>query len=134
MLFPGRFQPFHRGHLETVKSILKDCKSVVIGLREQGDDIFTTQQRKEIIALATTNMPVLVVPLDQVEYYDYVYSSNTKIISQFPAEKTKFIHRSGNISGSEVRQLLKYGLDISHLVCDGTEDLIKEFYNAWSNS
>ncbi len=31
-LFIGRFQPFHKGHLEAVKQILEECNSMIIGI------------------------------------------------------------------------------------------------------
>jgi len=31
-LFIGRFQPFHKGHLEAVKQILEECDSLIIGI------------------------------------------------------------------------------------------------------
>ncbi|MEF8836076.1 MAG: nicotinamide-nucleotide adenylyltransferase [Candidatus Thermoplasmatota archaeon] len=31
-LFIGRFQPFHKGHLEAVRQILEECDSIIIGI------------------------------------------------------------------------------------------------------
>ncbi|MFQ5970355.1 MAG: adenylyltransferase/cytidyltransferase family protein, partial [Nitrososphaerales archaeon] len=31
-LIIGRFQPFHKGHLELVKSILKECDEIIIAI------------------------------------------------------------------------------------------------------
>ncbi len=53
-LFIGRFQPFHRGHLEAVKWILKECDELVIAIGSANkaltfDNPFTAGERVEMI-------------------------------------------------------------------------------------
>jgi nicotinamide-nucleotide adenylyltransferase len=31
-LLIGRFQPFHKGHLQVVKTIARDCDDIIIGI------------------------------------------------------------------------------------------------------
>lgn len=56
-LFVGRFQPFHLGHLEAVRRILKEARElvIVIGSAEKShelDNPFTAGERMEMIDLA----------------------------------------------------------------------------------
>lgn len=53
-LFVGRFQPFHNGHLEAVKSILGECQECVIAIgssqkSHEPDNLFTLGERIEMI-------------------------------------------------------------------------------------
>ena len=53
-LMMGRFQPFHLGHLELVKQILKDCDEVIIAVTSSQfnyleKDPFTAGERIEMI-------------------------------------------------------------------------------------
>ena len=53
-LFVGRFQPFHNGHLEAVKSILRECDEAVIAVgssqkSHEPDNLFTVGERIEMI-------------------------------------------------------------------------------------
>lgn len=53
-LFIGRFQPFHKGHLEAVKRILKEVDKVIIGIGSSQysrtkENPFTAEERKEMI-------------------------------------------------------------------------------------
>ena len=53
-IFPGRFQPFHNGHLMVIKGMAKLCQKVVIVIgstQEVGTDQnpYTVAQRKDMI-------------------------------------------------------------------------------------
>lgn len=54
VLFIGRFQPFHKGHLAMVKRILQDHEEVIIGIgsaqySHTGENPFTAGERFEMI-------------------------------------------------------------------------------------
>ena len=56
ILYPGRFQPFHKGHLRVVEDLLEDYSEVVIviGSADQGytcRNPFTASERLEMINL-----------------------------------------------------------------------------------
>jgi len=56
-IFVGRFQPFHKGHLEAIKWILKREKEILIfigSLQEswQKDNPFSFFERKEMVEKA----------------------------------------------------------------------------------
>jgi len=53
-LFIGRFQPFHKAHLEDIKAILKECDEVIIAIgssQHSGteDNPFSVEERIEMI-------------------------------------------------------------------------------------
>ncbi|MBW2966741.1 nicotinamide-nucleotide adenylyltransferase [Candidatus Woesearchaeota archaeon] len=53
-LFVGRFQPFHQGHLEAVKQILKENDKIIIGIGSSQysnteHNPFTAEERKQMI-------------------------------------------------------------------------------------
>lgn len=57
-LFPGRFQPFHQGHLLVVQGMVKTMGNPVIIICDPvkpdlaGEDMFTLEQRREMISSA----------------------------------------------------------------------------------
>lgn len=55
-IFPGRFQPFHEGHLLVVQGMMKACGNVTIVICDEGkqgqDSPFTVDQRREMISAA----------------------------------------------------------------------------------
>lgn len=53
-LFIGRFQPFHKAHLQDIKNILKECDEVIIAIGSSQysgteDNPFSTEERIEMI-------------------------------------------------------------------------------------
>lgn len=53
-LFIGRFQPFHKAHLDDVKSILKECEDVIIAIGSAQyyntrENPFSAEERIEMI-------------------------------------------------------------------------------------
>ncbi|MBI1908233.1 adenylyltransferase/cytidyltransferase family protein [Candidatus Uhrbacteria bacterium] len=55
-IFPGRFQPFHEGHLMVVQGMVKSCGNACIVICDEGkagaDAPFTVEQRREMISAA----------------------------------------------------------------------------------
>lgn len=56
-IFPGRFQPFHTGHLLVVKGMMKACgRAVIVICRDAGDnggdDLFSEEEVREMISAA----------------------------------------------------------------------------------
>lgn len=53
-LFIGRFQPFHKAHLQDIKNILKECDELIIAIGSSQysgteDNPFSTEERIEMI-------------------------------------------------------------------------------------
>lgn len=75
-LLIGRYQPFHNGHLEVVKQILKECDVLVIGIgsaqdSHTKDNPFTGGERLSMIseALADEGVPLhryIIVPIPDI--------------------------------------------------------------------
>lgn len=55
-IFPGKFQPFHEGHLMVVQGMIKTCGNVTIVICDEGkltpDAPYTVEQRREMISAA----------------------------------------------------------------------------------
>lgn len=64
-LFPGRFQPFHNGHLLVVQGMVKAVGNPVIIICDpakpdaQGDDMFTLEERREMISSALLSADIM---------------------------------------------------------------------------
>ena len=62
-LYVGRFQPFHHGHLHSIRHVLKDTSEVVIVIgsamtSHQADNPFTSGERIEMIHLALSDQGI----------------------------------------------------------------------------
>ncbi|SJZ84575.1 Phosphopantetheine adenylyltransferase [Pilibacter termitis] len=57
-LFPGSFDPFTNGHLATVKRASKLFDEVIIGIfiNTSKKSLFTAEEKKELVALATSEL------------------------------------------------------------------------------
>ena len=69
-LFIGRFQPFHNGHLDAVRQILKENDKIIIAIGSASNTItkknpYTANQRLQMIRAAigkTKNYEVILIP------------------------------------------------------------------------
>ena len=75
-LFPGRFQPFHHGHRETVERIAEDVEEVVVGVgsaqaSHTGRNPFTAGERVSMVhgALEGVAATTYAIPLPDIERY-----------------------------------------------------------------
>ena len=123
-IFGGRFQPFHLGHVASIKKILKKIKRLywleipvaVVPISHQNP--FPINMRIQMIrnvfppltvypALDTTDPKKAEIYLTQHEI-DGVYSGNPWILDVFSRYgiPTYKVERSNNISGYEIRQLI----------------------------
>lgn len=148
-LFIGRFQPFHNGHLHSVKHILKEFNEVVIVVAAAQysftiDNPFTAGERIEMIreGLGTLYEKTYIIPVDNVpsnfewprHVLSYtprvkvVYSNNELVRILFEAyglevRKTPLME---NVSGTIVRKLMATGGDWKQLVPPNTARIIEE--------
>lgn len=74
--FPGRFQPFHRGHRRVVEHVAEECDEVVIGIgsaqaSHTGRNPFTAGERLTMIhdALEPLDLTTYVVPIQDIDRY-----------------------------------------------------------------
>ena len=119
--YVGRFQPYHLGHDNIIKTIAKEVDEIVIGIgsaqkSHSPRDPFTAGERVEMVLKALEDFPIrhYIIPLEDVEYnslwvshvksmspkFDVVYSNNPLVIQLFIE------------AGIEVRRPAMYERDI----------------------
>lgn len=142
-LSPGRFQPFHRGHLLSVQKILRENERIIVGVRDTPLDndlnIFSVSERGLIIhqtlvkEVDINKVSIIVIDdktlgMELPHIFDVVYTGNDQIRDLFkPKYLTRYL-RSQNYSATEVRKRLKAGGDISGLVHPEMVHLIETIY------
>lgn len=153
-LYVGRFQPFHRGHLELVRGLLErnpgEGLLVVIGSAEQSftwENPFTGGERFEMIERALREArlgPVTLVPVADISRhglwvrylegllppFDRVYTHNplTRLLFEragYPVESPPLFDRLRH-EGSRIRRLLAEGREVRSLVPPAVDRYLKE--------
>lgn len=133
LIFPGRFQPFHNGHLMVVKGMAKLSDSVVVVICDGGkgeDDPFGLEQRREMISaalLAADLLDATIVTVKDAETDEawathvldvagnppepIVWSGNENVLKIFEDKgvATKKVVPVPGISGAEIRAMIKNG-------------------------
>ena len=153
-LFVGRFQPFHKGHLEAIKDVLKEVDElgVVIGSAQYShrkDNPFTAGERVTMIrkALEEAEIPAArwwIVPVPDVHVhmvwvaevvgyvpkFDVVYSNDplTKRLFLEAGFKVKSfpLHKREVYSATEIRERILNGKDWKPLVPKSVVNIIEE--------
>lgn len=153
-LFIGRFQPFHKGHLATVKYALKkvDTLVIVVGSAQKSHEPrnpFTAGERISMIraALLAEKIDmnkVLTIPVPDVDVhslwtrqvdmlvpkYDVVFANDPFTLLLFRERKTKteepLLQQRGQWMGTEVRRRMAEGGDWEELVPAAVAKAIKE--------
>lgn len=139
-LFVGKFQPFHKGHLETVKYILGECSQakLVIGSSQYhgtAQNPFSLQEREEMISRALSEAQLTNCTLGSMEDvhnfplwadllaekfkpFDTVYTRNM-LVAGILKEKgipTRQQPKFGEVCGTEIRRRMKAGEPWAELV------------------
>ena len=121
-LFPGKFQPPHLGHIQSLMSLYDDYEKIIIGVTEDYphvipvkevitifEDIFKHLKKYEVIAIS--GILVKSKSLSHLPDFDVLVSGNDKVISHVSrfSKETRFLARSKGIgySGTEIRTLIK---------------------------
>ena len=153
-LFVGRFQPFHKGHLEAIKDVFKEVDEVgvVIGSAQYShrkDNPFTAGERVTMIrkALEEAEIPAArwwIVPVPDVHVhmvwvaevvgyvpkFDVVYSNDplTKRLFLEAGFKVKPfpLHKREVYSATEIRERILNGKDWKTLVPKSVVKIIEE--------
>jgi len=153
-LFVGRFQPFHKGHLEAIKDVLKEVDElgVVIGSAQYShrkDNPFTAGERVTMIrkALEEAEIPAArwwIVPVPDVHVhmvwvaevvgyvpkFDVVYSNDplTKRLFLEAGFKVKPfpLHKRKVYSATEIRERILKGKEWKTLVPKSVVNIIEE--------
>lgn len=134
IIFPGRFQPFHNGHLMVVQGMMKISDNVIIvicdGKGGGADDPFTVDQRREMISSALLSADILDATIAVVKDAEsdeswahhvldaagnpadaVVWSGNENVRKIFEAKglTTKKIVPVPGIEAEEIRKMIKEG-------------------------
>ncbi|MFZ0699117.1 MAG: nicotinamide-nucleotide adenylyltransferase [Thermoplasmata archaeon] len=139
-LYVGRFQPFHRGHLETIRTIRSDepREDLIVGVGSAQDSYqwnnpFTAGERIEMIGRALEEARIggcMLVPIvdlhrhaEWVAYlegllpvFDRIYTNNplTRLLfeqSGYPVTDTPLIERD-RLEGRRIRSRIADGQDV----------------------
>lgn len=153
-LYVGRFQPFHLGHLEAVKHILRNADEIIIvvGSAQESHTLenpFTAGERAYMIRIALNEagidpakyyiMPVIDLDVhgiwvshvcSYVPKFDVVYSNEPLtrrlfIESGFKVESIPFFRRNV-CSATEIRRRMLAGVSWEELLPKSVADFIKE--------
>ncbi|MBN2127090.1 MAG: nicotinamide-nucleotide adenylyltransferase [Candidatus Diapherotrites archaeon] len=134
-LIVGRFQPYHSGHHEAIKKILKEVEEliIVVGSSQNSfelDDPFTAGERIEMISLALKKENLFdkcfIIPIDDISQYglwaskvisytpefDLVYTNNPIVKQLFEREGIevkKMISHLKEIDSSKIRKMMTNG-------------------------
>ncbi|KYH39800.1 MAG: nicotinamide-nucleotide adenylyltransferase [Candidatus Bathyarchaeota archaeon B63] len=153
-LYPGRFQPFHSGHLEAVKYVLSNASEVIvmIGSALQSHTLknpFTSGERMMMVRLALTEAGIspdryYIVPVPDLEIhgiwvshvcslvprFDVVYSNEPLtrrlfIEAGFKVKRIPF-YRRAECSATEIRERMLKGISWEALLPKSVARYIKE--------
>ncbi|MEO9307291.1 MAG: nicotinamide-nucleotide adenylyltransferase [Nitrososphaera sp.] len=149
-LLIGRFQPFHKGHLEAVHIGLSRVDNLWIGIGSSNKSYekrnpFTAEERKEMILSSLDpktleRVKIFFVPdtgdhekwtyhVDSiVPPYDVVFSNDEFTITLYKKRNKNVIEvpllRRDVISGTNIREMIASGKDWSDLVPEGTRKVL----------
>ena len=151
-LIIGRFQPFHKGHMEMIRKVSSECGMVIIGIGSAQyshvpDNPFTSGERYSMIYRAVKAEGIdnaIIVPIEDMNIYslwvakvkslcppfDVVYSNNRATIRLF-SEAGYQVHSSPiynrqEFSGTEVRRRIALGYDWRSLVPPEVAEVIDD--------
>ena len=152
VLFIGRFQPFHKGHLAMVKRILQDNEEVIIGIgsaqySHTGENPFTAGERFEMIKRALDAEGIRdyhIVPIPDTHVHSVWVSHVKSLVPAFDAVVTnsdlvvRLFREHGlkvlslplvsreKYSGTEVRRRMQKGGDWQSLVPPAVASFVEE--------
>ena len=150
-LIIGRFQPFHKGHMEVLRKIYQECDHVTIGigsaqLSHMEDNPFTAGERYLMIAEALRAegySNFYIVPVEDLNRYslwvaqvtsmcppfDIVYTNNpgTRLLFSEAGYEVRSspLYNRNDYSGTEVRRRMSEGDDWKELVPKRVAEVIE---------
>jgi len=153
-LYPGRFQPFHLGHLESVKYILRNTSEIIImiGSALQSHTLrnpFTAGERITMVRLALNEAGIdpakyCIVPVPDLEIHGIWVSHVCSLVPKFevvysndPLTRRLFIeagftvenipfYRRNQCSATEIRDKMLQGISWEALLPKSVARYIKE--------
>lgn len=155
-VYPGSFDPVTNGHLDIIKrgSKLFDVLYVVVPSNIQKNTLFSTEERMALLKEVTKDIDNIVIDSTSKLTVDYAKSVNAtamlrglRMVSDFDYElqlatinktldvniETVFImssHEYSFLSSSSVKEIVKFGGDVSSFVPKVVNDaLVKKYHN-----
>jgi len=151
-LLIGRFQPFHRGHLEMVRKIASECDHIIIGIGSAQfshtyENPFTAGERHLMISRALSDESLsnwLIVPIVDINRYAVWVSHVESLVPPFHAIYTnnpltrRLFREAGyevraapmfdreRYSGTEIRRRMLEGEEWGSLVPRAVKEVIEE--------
>ena len=129
-LFIGRFQPFHKGHLEVIKNVSKEYDKIIIGIGSSQysntkENPFTSEERRKMIKkslddINIKNYEIIMIPdiHNPPKWVDHILSifsdfniviSNNSLTKKLFSEKGYVVketplYEKDKYSGKEIRK------------------------------
>ncbi len=154
-LYAGSFDPITNGHTDLIRRSLQfvDKLIVAVAMNVQKQSLFTVEEREALIAAAVEgdprvevrsfegllvefamklDVPVLIRGLRAVSDYEYEYQMALMNRHLAPTMETVFMVPSLDttyISSSMVREVAKFGGDITNLVHPAVAKALREKYS-----
>jgi len=149
-LFIGRFQPFHLGHLHTVREILKENDKIIIGIgssqySRETVNPFSAKERREMILESLrvegiTEFAIFEIPdihdnsywvmhvKKIVPKFDSVYTGSPLSQKLFEDSKIKVkkLKRYRDINASEIRLRIQKGLEWENMLPKGVLKIMSD--------
>ncbi|MFH2085306.1 MAG: adenylyltransferase/cytidyltransferase family protein [bacterium] len=132
-LFIGRFQPFHNGHLYSLKKCFDVADAVIVGIGSSNirgtlDNPWDFETRKRMIGAVSQEVNIIAIPdtpsdeewvkevIHLVPKFDVVVSNNNWVTNLmkhvgYPISKTGLFNRD-ELEGVKIRELMRRG-DVS---------------------
>ncbi len=150
-LYPGRFQPFHKGHLHAVEYILKEFDEIIIAIMAAQynftfENPFTAGERIWMIRECLKNYieRIIIVPILNIENnypwisnlksfvppFDIIFSNHPliKILCEkenFPVREIPFLKREEYV-GKRIREMMAEGKDFEEFLPPKIVEIIKK--------
>lgn len=154
VLYPGSFDPVHNGHIEIIEVAARLFDDVVVAAvrnPQKGTPLFSLEERQDLIASATghldnvriTMFSSLVVDLAREVGADFIVKG-LRVVTDFDSELmmaqmnrevsgviTMFMPSAPQhsfLASKLIREIARYGGDISSMVPPGVAKLVAERY------
>lgn len=151
-LLIGRFQPFHKGHLEVVRTVARECDDIIIGIGSAQyshtlDNPFTAGERHLMISRALKEEGIgncFLVPIVDINRYAIWVSHVVSMVPPFQLVYTnnpltrRLFQEAGYVvlsspmfnrdqySGTEIRRKMASKQDWEHLVPEAVAQVVEE--------
>jgi len=154
VVFPGRFQPVHRGHLEVIKWLLERADEVIIAIGSAQkshtvENPFTAGERalmfmESLKDEGISRERIMIVPVQDIEFnsvwvaylesllppFDGVASRNPLVVRLFKERGYSVLvppnFNRSDYSGKRIRERMLRGQEWEHLVPEAVARIIEE--------